>query len=115
MSANEQSMDNYPSSERLLSKGNIKAYLLTLFGLAAIIALYYLLAGPVSGMQPPGGRPADGHPPGGQPIGGLPGQSPITGAGLMTMGTWPLWGDLVLPSLLELVIGIGILVAFGLA
>ena len=115
MSASEQSMDNSPSSERLLSKGNIKAYLLTLFGLAGIIALYYLLAGPVSGTQLPGGRPADGQPPGGKPVGVLPGQSPIGGTGLMTMGTWPLWGTIVLPSFLELIIGIGILVAFGLA
>ncbi|MFW9913173.1 MAG: hypothetical protein ACFFEU_11910 [Candidatus Thorarchaeota archaeon] len=118
MSAEEQSMDNSSSPERLLSKDNVKAYLLTLFGLAAIIALYYLLAGPAAGTQPLGGQPVGRQPPRGLPglpIGGLPGQSPIAGGGLMTMGTWPLWGDLVLPSLLELAIGIGILVAFGLA
>ncbi|MFW9767994.1 MAG: hypothetical protein ACFFF9_15310 [Candidatus Thorarchaeota archaeon] len=119
MTANEQSMDNYSSSDRLLSRNNIKAYLLTLFGFAIIIALYYLLAGQTVGMGPPGGQQAGRQPPGGLPvgglpIGGLPGQSPITGTGLMTMGTWPLWGTLVLPSLLELAIGIGILVAFGL-
>ncbi|MFX1472724.1 MAG: hypothetical protein ACFFBM_09495 [Promethearchaeota archaeon] len=111
-------MDKCSSSERLLSKDNIKAYLLTLFGLAAIIALYYLLTGPAAGTQPLGGRPVGGQPPRGTPglpIGGLPGQSPVAGVGLMTMGIWPLWGDLVLPSLLELAIGIGILVAFGLA
>ncbi|MFW9835662.1 MAG: hypothetical protein ACFFEK_16790, partial [Candidatus Thorarchaeota archaeon] len=115
MTAEEQSMDNYSSSENLLSKANIKAYLFTLFGFAAIIALYYLLAGPAAGTQPLGGQPVGNRPPRGLPIGGLPGPSPIAGGGLMTMGTWPLWGDIVLPSLLELVIGIGILVAFGLA
>jgi hypothetical protein len=121
MSAKEHSIDNYSDSERLLSKGNIKSYLLTLFGMVGIIALYYLLAGESAGIGPTGGRPAGRQPPGGQPItggqpiGGLPGQSPITGTGLMTMGTWPLWGTLVFPSLSEIAIAMGILVAFGSA
>ena len=97
-------MDNDSGTHDLLSRDNIKAYLLTMFGIAVIIALYYILTGPAAGMQPPGGPPSDG--PSGQP--------PAGGTGLGALNPWPLWGQIVLPSLLELIFGIAILIAFGL-
>ena len=87
-----------------MSRDNIKAYLLTIFGIAVIIALYYILTGPAAGMQPPGGPPS----------GSQSGQPPAGGSGLGALNSWPLWGQLVLPSLLELTIGISIFIAFGL-
>ena len=108
MTTEEHTIDNYPDSHGLLSKDSIKAYLLTTFGIAIIIALYYILVGPAAAMQPPGGQP-----PGGQPS-GPPGQAPIGGIGVGGLNTWPLWGQLLVPSLLELTIGIAIFAVFGL-
>ena len=57
MATENDSIDNYPDEQGLLSRENIKAYLLTIFGIATIIAIYYILIGPFSTMQPPGGQP----------------------------------------------------------
>ena len=113
MTTQEHTMDNNPSKEGLLSRDNIKAYLLTIFGIAVIIALYYILTGLAAGMQPPGGQPPS-DPSGNQPPSGSPGLPPTGGTGIAALNSWPLWGQLVFPSLLELVIGIAIIVAFGL-
>lgn len=105
MTNEEHSMDNNPASEGLLSKDNIKAYALTMFGISAIIVLYYILVGPVTLMQRPDGQPPSGP----------PGQSqPPIGGSIGLLNTWPLWGQLVLPSVFQLIIGIVIIVAFGL-
>ena len=99
-------MDNYTEQNSLLSRENIKAYALTMFGIAAIIALYYLLTGPAAAMQPPGGQPPSGPP------GQL--QPPTGGSGLAALNSWPLWGQLALPSLLGLLFGVVIFGAFAL-
>ena len=104
MTTEEYSMDNDSQTKGLLSSDNIKAYLLTMFGIATIIALYYLLTGPAAAMPSPDG----------QPPGGPPGQLPTDGPGLGALNSWPLWGQLVLPSPLELAISIAIMIAFGL-
>lgn len=104
MTTEECSMDNDSQTKGLLSSDNIKAYLLTMFGIATIIALYYLLTGPAAAMPSPDG----------QPPGGPPGQSPTNGPGLGALNSWPLWGQLVLPSPVELTISIAIMIAFGL-
>ncbi|MFW9843531.1 MAG: hypothetical protein ACFFEV_03030 [Candidatus Thorarchaeota archaeon] len=111
MTAENDSIDNYPDNQGLLSRDNIKAYLLTTFGIAIIIALYYILVGPAAAMQPPGGQP-----PGGQPS-GPPGQSltPIGGGGIGLQNSWPLWGQLVVPSLLGLGFGIAVFSIFALS
>lgn len=109
MTTEEHTIDNDSDTQGLLSRDNIKAYLLTMFGIAVIIALYYILTGPAAAMQPPGGQP-----PSGQPPSGAPGQSPIGGTGVAGLNSWPVWGQLMVPSLLELTIGIAIFIAFGL-
>ena len=106
MTTEEHTMDNYPEQNGLLCRENIKAYALTMFGIAAIIALYYILTGPAAAMQPPEGQPPSG-PPGQSP-------PPIGGSGLGSLNSWPLWGQLVLPSLLGLIFGVVIVGAFAL-
>ena len=78
MTTEEHTIDTDSGTQGLLSRDNIKAYLLTMFGIAFIIALYYILTGPAAAMQPPGGQP-----PSGQPPSGTPGQSPIGGTVLV--------------------------------
>jgi len=109
MTTEEHTIDNYPDTQGLLSRNNIKAYLLTMFGIATVIALYYILVGLATTVQPPGGQP-----PSGQPPGGPPGQAPVGGSGLAGLNSWPVWGQLMFPSLLELAIGIAIFAVFGM-
>ena len=107
MTSEEHTIDNYPDTG-LLSRDNIKAYLLTIIGIAVIIALYYILTGLPSTMQHPSGPPRES-------LQGGPGQPPPGGGtNIGELNTWPLWGQLFFPSLIELAIAIAIIAVFGL-
>ena len=96
MTYEEHSIDSdLQASKTLLSSDNIKAYLLTMFGIASVIVLYYLLLGPAATRS-------------------LPDQTPRDGPGAVGLNSWPVWGQLVFPSPLELTIGIAILIVFAL-
>jgi len=114
MTTPEHTTNNNSNAQGLLSRDNIKAYLLTMFGITAIIALYYLLLGSAARMQLPGGQLPGDQPAGGQPPNGPTSQLPIGGTGIGALNSWPLWGQLLVPSLLELSIGIAIFIVFGL-
>ncbi|MGY5859374.1 MAG: hypothetical protein RTU63_08385 [Candidatus Thorarchaeota archaeon] len=108
MTTEEHTMDNNPETNGLLSRDNIKAYVLVMVGISAIIALYYILSGATTAMQPPGGQPHELQ------QGSPPGQPPGGGTGIEALNTWPLWGQLVFPSFLELIFGIALIGVFAL-
>ncbi len=82
---------------RLLGRSHLRDYILFTIGIICIIVIYYLLTGFIGGSPPPGG----GSPPTG------PGRGPINVADMFNL--WPLWGQLILPSLASILMAIGAL------
>ncbi len=100
MNPDDCSSQQRSNAHVLLDRENIKAYFLVMLGISAIIALYYIALGPATAHIPPGGQ----YPPGPSP--------PDAGPGMGAFNSWPLWGQLIFPSLPELMIGIVILTVF---
>ena len=105
MTTGENTMSNNLDRQGLLSGENVKAYILAITAIAAVIGLYYILTGPTASIQPPRSQPSTG-PPGQSP-------PPVGGPGLGLLNSWPLWGQLVFPSVLQLIAGIVCIIAFG--
>jgi hypothetical protein len=98
--------ENAPPEEkpRLLDRSHLRDYALFTIGIAVIVVLYHVLSGGLAGSA--GGSPFARGPHGLQQfIGGPP-----NGFGLMNE-IWPLWGQLVVPSLEGVMLGV---IAIGL-
>ncbi|MFX1482349.1 MAG: hypothetical protein ACFFCP_04085 [Promethearchaeota archaeon] len=92
------------STPRLFDASHLRSYAIFTIGIAGIIVLYHALSGGLIGM--PGRSPFPQGPRGIQQFFG----GPPNGPGLMSE-IWPLWGQLVVPSVEGLVIG---LISIGL-
>ncbi len=82
----------------LLSRENLRAYTAVLLGIIVVVVAYRLLLGPASARGYLGGPPPPGPPP---------------RDGTCTYGrfdSWPLWGQLVLPGVRELMVAVPIAV-----
>jgi hypothetical protein len=95
-------------SEKIFSRENIRDLLIVSVGLSAVILLYHLVLGSLTPapVQPPssGGDqrpPSDIQPP----------QGPNEIAQMFSF--WPIWGVLAIPSLIQVIIAVGIFLVFG--
>ncbi len=95
MTAEEAPAHRDSQSGVLLSRENIWAYVKVTLGIVLIVAFYHILLGPARAGPPDGRRPPSGSP-----------RPPPAGDSSRAFNSWPLWGQLVIPSPPEIVVAL---------